>query len=1560
MNAASTPLKAAFLESYYRFATPEDVPESELSKAELALSQLSWGMTRKPGEILVRAFNPTDSAYGAAAAHTVIETITDDSPFIIDSLTMQLNALSQGVLVKLHCVLSVERDRNGRLHGCESSRKENVSDEDRMGHQESWTHFEIPRVLDTRDIRAIEKRLRDTLLDVRTVVHSWPRMLNMLRRSADDLRTFGRGPDIVESARFLDWLADNHFTLLGYWAPPAGGGLGLLHDRKRRDGLRKSNAKRHSPELLTISKAPIHSTVHRPALLDDIRVTSFDSRGRVKGEHRFVGLFTSVAYNENPRDIPLLGTKVEHVIERSGLDPASHRGKALRHILDTFPRDALIQSSIGQLEEISIGILNIEERRKIRLFCMQSAYGDFLDCLVYLPRDGYSSRARTGIESLLAAVLGGVLVDSQLMISESTLARLSLTIQRHDRKQPIPDIGALQNRLTEVASAWIDRARFALLETYPEERALALHHRFAAAFPVAYQDTAENGRIGRDFTLVAEIADGARDSAFRLVAHDHQGVFSVFMAGDPVPLFLANPILEHMGIRLLQETSYGVEYASQTIWIQDFQIESADGETLTSSGLPERLEDCFAQTLRRRIENDGFNRLVLSAGLGWREAVVLRSYCKYLLQCRAQFSQSYMLDTLRRHPAFAHALAALFACYFDPVMADDARTDGIAAQTGIIRQELDRVRSLDDDRILRLFSCAVQATLRTNFYQRVTGEPKSWLSFKLDPSRIPELPEPRPKFEIFVYSPLVEGVHLRCSEIARGGIRWSDRREDFRTEVLGLMKAQQVKNTVIVPAGAKGGFVLKSPPTGDRAALQEHVVDCYRTFLRGLLDLTDNIVGTRTVAPRDTVCRDAPDPYLVVAADKGTATFSDTANAVAAEYGFWLGDAFASGGSAGYDHKKMGITARGAWESVRRHFRELDVDADRDPIRVVGIGDMSGDVFGNGMLLSGNLRLIAAFNHRHIFIDPDPDPATSFAERQRLFALPRSGWTDYDSKLISAGGGVYDRQAKSIRLSPQARATLGIEATELTPPELIRAVLRAPVDLLWNGGIGTYVKASTETSSDAADPTNDPVRVDGKALRARVVAEGGNLGLTQRGRVEYALAGGRINTDFIDNSGGVDSSDREVNIKILLADAIHRKALAPARRNALLKSMTDEIASLVLASNYAQTQALSMMTAQARERLGEHARLIRILEARGLLKRGLEYLPGEEEIDERRRQGLGFTRPELAVILSYAKIELCDSLIATSIPDEPHWQSEISAYFPERLRKRFEVSIRKHRLRREIAAMLISSSMINRMGPFFALRARDETGADVADIARAYSIVRSLFETRRLWREIEALDGQVQAAVQYDCFSQCSRMVRRAVYWFLHRRHRNRNIDVTVAELHNGVTAIVAALPSPLCGYSKRSFDHDLASFEALGLPRHLGERVASLRLMTQVLDITELAAGCDGEPVEIARLYFELGRGLRLDWIREQIEELRVEGHWRAMARGTLRETLANEQCELLRGILRRARGTEHRTALGDWLTAQNAGITRLKRTLDEMQSAGQMDFATLSIALKEIGRLR
>jgi glutamate dehydrogenase len=1562
----------AYLRRYYAQADADELAGEPETLAAAALAHLKWARMRAPDTALVRVFNATMERDGWTSKHTIIETANDDMPFLVDSLEMALTRIGHPIYVTIHPQLRVARSDRGEITGIETGE----------GKIESFIHFEVVRETDAALLSATEAALTATLRDVRAAVEDWPKMLERLRHAAADLRAAPGLPDDLkaESSAFLEWLASDHFTLLGYreyelkdgdaydtLAPRANTGLGLLRV-DRGDAIVRltgnARAEAHSPTPLVITKSNERSTVHRPAMLDHVGVKVFDASGKPRIERRFIGLFTSSAYYQTPRTIPLLRMKIAKIMSESGLDERGHRGKSLQHILDTLPRDDLFQASLDELRAISFGVLSLEQRHKLKVFCRRETFGRYYSCLVYLPRDQYNARARRAIENVLLTSLHGSSVESEIMISESALARLTVTVRTSAAEQREPDLMALEHDLSSAVRTWQDRAREALLATLPEERALDLLHRYAERFSAAYQEECDGARVAHDVQQLALLEESGADLETTLArtATPERLRLTTFKRGEPIPLYVALPILENLGLRMVGERAYSVQPDGEPLWIQDFDLEATVKTALDPDVLGARFKDCFAAVLRGDAENDGFNGFVTSAGFDWREATLLRSFCKYVLQTRIGYSQAYMQAVLARYPAYCRTLIDKFEASFDVDRPAEERTSRLAASEDALKRELDRAQNLDDDRILRTYGAVVGALLRTNYYQRdADGAPKPYISFKLDPHALPDLPKPRPRFEIFVYSQRLEAVHLRASKVARGGIRWSDRREDFRTEVLGLMKAQQVKNTVIVPNGAKGGFVCKALPPGDRDAIQREVVACYQTFVRGMLDVTDNIVDGRVVPPARVLRKDEDDPYLVVAADKGTATFSDIANALSAEYSFWLGDAFASGGSAGYDHKKMAITARGAWEAVKRHFRELGVDPAKEDFTVVGIGDMSGDVFGNGLLLSPHMKLVAAFDHRHIFIDPSPDPARGIVERRRLFELPRSSWDDYDRATLSEGGGVYSRQTKSIELHANAQAVLDLPSPTVTPLELIRAILRARVDLLWNGGIGTYVKASVESNLDAGDPGNDSVRVNGAELRCRVVAEGGNLGFTQRSRIEYALRGGKIDTDFIDNSGGVDCSDREVNIKILLEEAIRQKKLPRAQRNKLLAQMTEQIATLVLGNNYAQTQALSMMDSRAAERLGEHARLIRVLEARGLLDRALEFLPSDEQIEERRASGRGLTRPELAIILSYSKIELHGSLVPTDIPEDPFLANDLELYFPHEVADRFKPQIQAHPLRREIIAMLIGGSMINRMGPFFVLRAEEETGANVAQVARAYAIVREVFGVRRLWREIESLDHKVEAKVQYDAIFQISRMVRRAVYWLLQNYPQQLEIEPMVSRFRNGVVEAFAALPSIIASRGAERYAAETQRLEDAGLPPPVAQRIAALTLAPQSFDIIELAREFRLPVPEVGRLYFALAQELRLDVVREQIEALKVDSRWRAMARATLRETLAQEQRALLRSALS-ARGASVASdaALTAWLDKHHDEIARVRRGLDDMLMTGPLDFATLSVALKEVGRLR
>ncbi|HEV8044719.1 MAG TPA: NAD-glutamate dehydrogenase, partial [Rubrobacter sp.] len=1137
-----------------------------------------------------------------------------------------------------------------------------------------------------------------------------------------------------------------------------------------------------TPKLLNLTKANSRATVHRPSYLDYIGIKKFDESGEVTGERRFLGLYTFSAYIASVFDIPLVRRKVRYVLERSGFPEGSHNEKDLVEILETYPRDELFQISKEELFEIAIGILHLQERHRVKFFVRRDTYGRFFSCLIFVPRDRYNTVIRERMQDILLRAFEGVNVEYNVRLSESVLARVHFIIYTKPGETPEYDEEEIEGRIVETTRSWTDNLYDALIEHFGEERGTELFRKYRDAFSPGYRAgflprTAVSD-VQRMETLKSD--DDLGMSLYHPIEEPENFLgFKLFRLGEQVSLSEILPLLEDMGVEVVDERPHEVKPAgSPPVWIYDFGLVHEAGGELQTGEVKEIFQDAFVRAWRGAVENDGFNRLVLRARLTWREISILRAYCKYLRQTGSTFSQDYMEDALVTNQHIARLIVDLFEARLDPSRQNEAESERLKQE---IEEALEAVVSLDEDRILRSFLDITLATLRTNYYQSTPdGDPKPHLSFKLDPERIPGLPLPRPRFEIFVYSPRTEGVHLRGGAVARGGIRWSDRREDFRTEILGLMKAQTVKNAVIVPVGAKGGFVVKRPPSeGGREALQEEVVACYKTLIRGMLDITDNISGDEIVSPPDVTRYDDDDPYLVVAADKGTATFSDIANELSAEYDFWLGDAFASGGSVGYDHKEMGITARGAWESVSRHFRELGKNIQTEDFTVVGIGDMSGDVFGNGMLLSRHIKLVGAFNHMHIILDPDPDPEKSFEERERLFGLPSSSWTDYDESLISDGGGIFPRTAKSIPLSPQVREMLDVDAESMTPTELINAMLKAEVELLWNGGIGTYVKASSESNAEVGDRANDALRANGDELRCRVVGEGGNLGFTQRGRIEYALSGGRIYMDAIDNSAGVDCSDHEVNIKILLDAIVEAGDMTEKQRNELLASMTDEVGDLVLRDNYQQTQAISQAAALAHPMVDVHARYIHALEHEGRLDRTLEFLPGDEELGERRSENKGLTAPELAILLSYSKITTYQDLLNSDAPEDPYLSQELERYFPAPLRDRFREQIHEHRLHRQITATHITNSLVNRNGPSFVFRLGEETGAAAPDIARAYMAAREIFSMRTLWDGVEALDNTVEARVQTRIMLDARRLVERATRWLLRYRRAPLKVGAT-------------------------------------------------------------------------------------------------------------------------------------------------------------------------------------
>jgi len=1578
----------SFTRQLYRQVDPEDLLEREVPDLYgAALAQWGFARQRPPGTAKVRVYSPRFEEHGWRSVHTVVEIVTDDMPFLVDSVSMELNRQGLTIHLPIHPVLTVRRDDAGQLL--------EVLPPDtgpRDGPRESVIRVEVDRQTDPAVLERMVEGIQRVLADVRAVSEDWAPMRQRVReiliRLADEPPPVDR-EELAETRALLEWMDQGHFTFLGYRSydlevqdgedvlrPVPGTGLGILRETAAKP-LSRSFAKlppqvrrlAREPHLLVLSKANSHATVHRPSYLDYIGVKRFDAEGRVVGEWRFLGLYTAAAYNRNPRDIPVLRHKVRRVLERAGLAPGGHDWKALLNILETFPREELFQISEDKLIEVAMGILRLEERRRVRLFLWHDRYSRFVSCLAYVPRDRYTTAVRRRIEETLKQALRGESLDFTVRLSESVLARLYFIVRVPPGGGTDVDVRELEARLADATRSWSDKLHDALLDQQGEEVGNHLFARYAEAFPAAYREDFPARGAVYDVQRLEQLAAGQplAMSLYRpLEAPGGTLRFKLFWSQRPLPLSQVVPMLEAMGVQVVEERPYGVRPSGMApAWIHDFGLAYRHGAELDLHEVRERFQGAFTRALRGEIESDGFNELVLAAGLTWREIVVLRACCKYLRQTRLTFSQSYMEEALVANPTIARMLVELFRARFDPDGGplDHDRAATVADLERRADAAIDAVASLDQDRILRAFLTLLQAMTRTNFYRLGgDGEPKPYLAFKLDPASVPSLPRPRPAFEIFVYSPRTEAVHLRGGRVARGGIRWSDRREDFRTEVLGLMKAQMVKNAVIVPTGAKGGFVVKRPPEdGGREALSAEVAACYETFMRGLLDLTDNRVNGQVAPPPGVLRYDHGDsPYLVVAADKGTATFSDLANSIAAEYGFWLDDAFASGGSTGYDHKGMGITARGAWESVKRHFRELGVDVQSTDFTVIGIGDMSGDVFGNGVLQSRHLKLIGAFNHLHVFLDPDPDPETSYRERERLFQLSGSSWTDYDRAAISAGGGVWPRTAKSIPLSPEARRALGVEAEALTPNELIGVILRAPVDLLWNGGIGTYVKAAAERDAEVGDRANDAVRVDATALRCRVVVEGGNLGFTQLGRIEYALSGGRINTDFIDNSGGVDTSDHEVNIKILLNSVVAAGDMTRKQRDLLLAEMRDEVTEAVLLDNYRQVQALSTAEANAPALLEEHARLIRGLERAGSLDRRLEFLPSDEELAERAAAGRGLTRPELAVLLAYSKVMLKEELLASDLPEDPYLSDDLERYLPAKLREQFREQVRAHPMRRDIIATHVTNSMVNRVGSTFTYRLQEETGATGPDVACAYTVAREIFDLRRLWKDISRLDDLVPAQVQTALMNEGGLLVERATRWLLRNHHQPLDIAAAVSRFSPGIAALDQELPKLLAPAESAALRRAAERFVAQGVPADLATRVASLSALHSGLDVIEVASAHDETVEAVAAVYFTLGARLDLHWLREQIGRLGAESHWQVLAQGALRDDLSSEQRHLSAQVLRHSSsGLDTEAVIEAWVSDNRAAVTRYQGMLEDLKQVDAPDVAMLSVALRAIRNL-
>jgi glutamate dehydrogenase len=1600
---------ADLLRYFYRHVAVEDITErGEVDLYGAAMSQYKLAAYRPQGTANVRVFTPTVSEHGwSAGGHTVVEVVTDDMPFLVDSVTMELNEQNREVHMVVHPQVLVRRDVTGKLLEVFTD-DEAVDRTDSVVNahdvsRESWMHIEIGRESSPSQREQIERSLSKVLLDVREAVEDWPKMSARAReimQELDDNPPPLPPEEIAEGQALLQWLSDTHFTFLGYReyrleeadgdGAGAGGvylravpgtGYGILRSDQDMSASfgrlpRLVAEKAREKTLLVLAKANSKSTVHRSVYLDYVGVKTFDEHGEVVGEKRFLGLFSSAAYTESLTRIPVIRVKAQQVIDRAGFAPLSHTGKALMDVLETYPRDELFQTPIDELVPIAEAVLHTRERRQLRLFVRRDTYGRYLSCLVYLPRDRYTTAVRERIAEILKRRLKGDSLEYTARVSESLLARLHFVI----RPKPGELVGDfdqadLERRLADAARSWRDDFVAAAHAEYGEEDGALLARKYADSFPEAYKEDYPPRTGAVDLGRLEGIpADGGLDLSFyqAIDARPDEARLKIFRIGSPLSLSEVLPILSSMGVEVVDERPYELVGMDRDSHIYDFGLRYVRDLPV---GARELFQDAVNAVWEGDNEVDGFNALVLAAGLTWRHATVLRAYAKYMRQGGTPFAQDYIEDALAQNVEITRGLVELFETRFDP-----DRDGGLDPDAGSrpertreiqerIERQLDDVASLDSDRILRSYLIAIEATLRTNYYQRDDeGLSKSYISFKLEPAAIPDLPEPRPKFEIFVYSPRVEGVHLRFGAVARGGLRWSDRRDDFRTEILGLVKAQMVKNTVIVPVGAKGGFFCKQlPDPADREAWMAEGIACYKMFICGLLDITDNLSGDRTVVPDRVVRHDGDDSYLVVAADKGTATFSDIANGVSKDYGFWLGDAFASGGSVGYDHKAMGITARGAWESVRRHFREMGVDCQAEEFTCVGIGDMSGDVFGNGMLLSEHTRLVAAFDHRDIFLDPDPVADSSYAERKRLFDLPRSSWQDYDTGLISEGGGVYPRSLKAIPVSPQVRAALSLDdsVTTMTPAELMRAILLAEVDLLWNGGIGTYVKSQLETDAEVGDKTNDAIRVNGGDLRCRCVGEGGNLGLTQRGRIEYAREGangrgGRINTDFIDNSAGVDTSDHEVNIKILLDQVVANGDLTEKQRNDLLASMTDEVGDLVLVDNYEQNHALANAAIQAPQLLHVHEDWIRRLERQGLLDRTLEALPSRKAMAERRERNEGLTVPELSVLLAYTKIVLSDVLIGTELADDPFLRTDLFSYFPEQMRQTYRDRMESHPLRREIIVTSVVNDLVNGAGMTFFHRLSEETAASAQELVRANFVAREIFGSRSMIDEINSYDNAIDAAVQTRMRLEMRTLVERASRWLINNRRPPMDSEATVEFFGVVAQQVVGALPELLTGREGDAMKARLDMLVGRGVPEELAVKVAVLPPAYTVLNIVETAKRDGIDPLEVARVHFALGERLGLSMLVARILALQRDDRWQTMARAALRDDLHAVHAQLTAQVLA-GTGADQPVPvrIADWEEQDDVVVSRAVGTLEEICADEHADLARLSVGLRVVRTL-
>lgn len=1581
VDANQQALVKQFGQLLYKNISKEDLEhrnDSDLYGATLSLWNILYDFDEnKP---YIKVFNPEIAKHGWHSSHTIVEIVVKDMPFLVDSVRMSLNRMGITAHLLLHSPIGLKRDKDNQIV---EFMEPGANGKDTQ--KETVLFIEIDRQTSRKEVEALTKELHSVVDEVSLAVNDWQEMANQLQAVKDDTGKLNWPTNKTGEKKikqFLDWLADHNFTMMGYryynvkaiegdhrWIPDNDSSLGLMKnsisERERLLSKLPASAREEalSDSPLMLTKTNTRSRVHRPAYMDYVGIKVYNKSGQVVGEHRFLGLYSASFYNASVTQLPILREKIQEICDLSGFEPGTHAYKAFVNIVETYPRDELLQTPAEELKQIVMGIFQMQERGITRLFIRKDIFGRFFSCMVFVPRERYNTQLRKETQALLKESLGATEeVEFTTFFSESVYARTHYIARVEDNNAEY-DVKEIEQNIIELTKTWNDRLASAISQAHGEATGKALERKYNNAFSRSYMEqnlpSAALVDIGK-----LESLDDERKLDMLFYRPQEEGKDSdivklkLFHKAEPIHLSDVLPMLENFGLRVIDESPFKITCSEGELnYVMDFTMLHKAGDKLDMEKAQSLFQNAFAKVWAKLLEDDAFNRLVLGAGLTGRKVTILRAYAKYMRQTGSSFSRDYIANTLSNYPQIAKHLVTYFELRYNPNKKRTKKREETVLNE--IKSQLDNVGNLDDDRIIRRYLDMMQATLRTNFYQNdEEGNEKPYVSFKMAPEKIPEMPLPLPKFEIFVYSPKVEGVHLRGGKVARGGLRWSDRQEDFRTEILGLVKAQQVKNTVIVPVGAKGGFVCKDLPAGaSREVIQAEGQACYRTFIRSLLDITDNIVNGEVVPPEQVVRLDDDDPYLVVAADKGTATFSDIANGISDEYNFWLGDAFASGGSIGYDHKKMGITARGAWESVKRHFREIGIDCQTTEFSCVGIGDMAGDVFGNGMLLSKHTKLIAAFNHLHIFFDPEPDVAKSYEERQRLFENPRLSWDDYNKDLISKGGGVFSRADKSIKLTPEMKKCLGTRQMTMTPNELIHNILKMPVDLIWNGGIGTYVKSKKESHAEVGDRANDDLRVNGRDVQAKIVGEGGNLGLTQLGRIEYAANGGRVNTDFIDNVGGVDCSDNEVNIKILLNSLVNNGDLTTKQRNNLLYEMTDDVAQLVLEDCYRQTQSISITERAGNSALKEQLRFIHGLEREGRLNRELEFIPSDDEISDRVAEDKGLTRPELSVLIAYGKMVLKDELNIPAITENPYHEKLLVEAFPSVLRDKFQSQMEQHPLRGEIIATKLTNNMLNDMGLNFVFRMQEETGATVDEIANAYSIVKGIFDIGPLWRRIEQLDTAIDADLQLKMLEEARRIMRRTARWYI--RHGNQSLGIQEAiDAYRGTCEDLRKnLEQYLVEDEFAMLTKHTESLTKKGVPDDIAYQVASFSNLFSSLDIAQIDESDDHDTSVIAKLYFQLGNQLELHWFLDQINNQAVSNHWQALARASYREELDWQQRSITANLLQsRPDATDADNILSNWMDNNQALLKRWYHMMSEFKTSSAHDFAKFSVALREL----